>query len=78
MEITIIINEYEIANLVQALKMVPRNGEWYSSIINKVQTAIEASGLSHEQVDWNYNSGMDIKSVRRHLDILEHRGKYGN
>ena len=76
MEINIILTDYEVANLIQGMKMLPRNGEWYGAIICKIQTAIENTGLTAEEFKVKHNAGMTPKSVRKHLEIMEHKEKY--
>jgi len=70
MEIHIELNEYEIANLIQAMKMVPRTGAWYAAIISKIQTAVEDTGITIESFEGHANI-MTPKNVRNHLDIMD-------
>lgn len=73
MEVSIVISAYEIANLIQALRMVPNNGDWYASLISKINAEL----AKHDPpLELHHNAGMDIKNVRRHLDLMEHRKKH--
>lgn len=75
MKFTITLELHEVANLLRALKMVPRTGDWYSSIVSKIADSVNESGVTKEDVDKKANL-MTPKQVRRHLDLMEFKEKH--
>lgn len=73
MKVSIELTANEIVNLFQALKILPENGDWKINITLKVFDAMDKLGWTKEELENNFhpNSGMCIKSLRRHIDILE-------
>lgn len=70
-KVQIELDSYEIANLFAALEMVPDTGDWHAQIIGKIGQAMHEQGYNPDEFYFPANSGMDIKSVRRHLDLLD-------
>lgn len=70
-KVQIELDSYEIANLFAALEMVPNTGDWMHQIIGKIEYQMHEQGINPIEFYFPPNSGMDSKSVRRHLDILD-------
>jgi len=78
MKISIDLDAYEIVNLLQALNVVPNNGDWKLSVILKIIDGVENLGWTKEKLQQEYmaNSGMSIKDMKRHVEILEWKQKH--
>jgi hypothetical protein len=74
MEINITLSNYEIANLIHAMKFVNDTGDWYQSFLNKLHDGMHEQGI--ENWDMHYNPGMDVKTIRRHLDLMEMKQRH--
>lgn len=74
--IDIQLDSYEIANLLLALDYVPKTGEWYDKIVNKIADAMALKGVKIEEFYYKPNSGLNLKSIRRHLELMEYKEKY--
>ncbi len=79
MKIKIELDAYQIINLLQALKVVPNNGQWKVDVIVKIVDAIQAIGWTREKLEEEYspNSGMDIQDIKRQAEILEWKKRHG-
>lgn len=78
-EITIELDDYEVANLIHALKFIPENGEWLINLRNQIETKVsELSKLNYNgfKTDIMPNSGIDIPSMKKHIEYMAYRQKY--
>jgi hypothetical protein len=75
--VSVILNSYEIANLLAALKLLPATGEWHSNIISKIESEMIKQKIKPESFS-KPNASLNIRQVRIHLNILEHREKFNH
>lgn len=75
-EITISLDSYEIAHLLEALKMIPKNGDWHNIITRKIQTEMLCLGVNPLEFNYPLNSGMTTTDVKRHIDYIEYKKKF--
>ena len=80
LEISIQLDDYECANLLHLLNFIPNNGEWRNNIINKINDKINELPDENKQFNKNVlpNSGITIKHMKKHIDLLEWKAKHRN
>lgn len=78
MKISVDLTANEVVNLLQALNIVPTNGDWKLNVVLKIIDSIEALGWTKEKLQAEYmaNSGMSITDMKRHVEILEWKQKH--
>lgn len=70
MKFEIELDDYEVINLLHALKFIPNNGNWLSSIKNKINTAVGEKNLTITP-----NSGIDLFCMEKHINLLKWKNK---
>ena len=72
-EVNISLSSHEIINLLAGLHVLPPNGDWKETIIQKIHTQLEGNGLTLDE--YKANSGIDYNKMKKHIELLQWREK---